>query len=143
MKILPFSYYPGNEYAAAVLEWFRESSGCQPIFGRYSGYSIYNELDQLKGVILYTNMSKTNIDMHWWMPNCMTKSIISHMFSYPFVELELIRITGTINSSNEKIIKIVERLGFEKEAVVKDYYNLHEDMLIYKITKEKAQKWMI
>lgn len=142
MKIVSFSHYPGNEYSKAVLDWFKTNSGTNPSLNYYSGYSLYDQLDQLKGVIIYTNMTKTNIDMHWWMPGCLTKEVIKNMFVYPFVELEMKRITGIIRSTNEKVIKIVEKLGFEKEAVVKDYYNLSEDMLIYKITFEKARRWM-
>jgi hypothetical protein len=140
MGVAPFDCT--EEYGKSSVEWYRRKSGYQNIFGHYAGFSIYKQAVR-EGVVLYTNFTPTNVDMHWWLPGCLNRWILSKMFEYPFVELKnIVRLTGYISSTNEKVIKIVEKLGFELEATVKDYYNLSEDMLIYKITHEKAQKWI-
>ena len=141
MRVIPFSCE--EEYGKNSLSWYRRNAECQVILGYYTGLSIYKQVLR-EGVVLYTNFSKTNVDMHWHIPRCLNRWLLGVIFKYPFTSLGAKRITGFVNSNNVTVNKILPKLGFELEATVKDYYNLSEDMLIYKITKdnETLKKWI-
>lgn len=131
-----------DEIGQLIYSWFKFFSQSEGTINYYTAIGIYREHKAI-GAIIYTNFSHTNVDIHWYMPRCLNRYLLDMMFRYPFIDLGLIRVTGFVNSTNIKAIKVGERLGFEKEAIVKDYYSLSEDMLIYKLTKEKARKWIM
>lgn len=141
MRIASFNCM--EEYGKSSLAWYRYNANCQNIFGYYTGFSIYKNAIR-EGVVLYTNFSKTNVDMHWHLPKCLNRWLLGVIFKYPFDDLGLHRITGFVNSNNITLNKILPKLGFELEATVKDYYNLSEHMLIYMVAKDnqKLQKWI-
>lgn len=66
------------------------------------------------------------------------KELLLEMFKYPLIDLGCWKIIALVAESNYKSQRLVERLGFSKEAVVADYYS-DGDLFIYSITRDKCR----
>lgn len=62
------------------------------------------------------------------------------VFDYPFNQLHVHKVAGTINSNNKELLDFNLRLGFKEEARIKDAYP-DGDMLV--LTMERAAcRWL-
>lgn len=72
--------------------------------------------------VLFNGYTKTNICMHvvsegkHWM----TKTYLFACFDYPFNQIGVKRITGVVESTNERALRLNEHLGFRREAILRD-----------------------
>lgn len=98
----------------------------------------------IKAVAIFYNYNKSNIDLHWSGVGYLTKGYCKTIANYVFNFLKCNRLTVTAHRRQNKLINILPRLGFEQEAILKNYYGLSEDEdgLVYVLTKEKARKWL-
>jgi RimJ/RimL family protein N-acetyltransferase len=46
----------------------------------------------------------------------MNKSLLVSAFSYPFIQLGMLRVTGLVPADNEEALKFDEHLGFVREG---------------------------
>lgn len=72
---------------------------------------------------------------------CVTRQAIKRMMHYPFIELNLNRITANIDSSNEKSIKLCKKLGFALEGVIREGSLDYRDLLVFGMLKREC-KWL-
>jgi len=66
------------------------------------------------------------------------KEFLRAIFHYPFVQLGCEKIVALIAENNWKSQNLVEKMGFEREAVVTDYYP-EGDLFIYSMTKSQCR----
>lgn len=59
------------------------------------------------------------------------------IFDYPFNQLKVGKIAGTIPSSNVKLLEFNQRLGFKEECRIKDAY-VDGDLIVMTMTREEC-----
>lgn len=99
--------------------------------------------DGLEAVIVYNAKDESNIGMSIasTTPKWCKKSVLKIAFGFPFMQLGLNRVTGIQNEFNHKARSLVERLGFELEGEMKQYYQNGESAMIYGMTKDNC-RWL-
>lgn len=80
-------------------------------------------------------MHQAGFDRRWLVGN-----MLWLVFDYPFNQLHVRKVAGTINSRNEELLDFNRRLGFKEEARIKDAYP-DGDMLV--LTMDRADcRWL-
>ena len=99
--------------------------------------------DGLLAVVIYNAVDEKNcgISIASSSPKWASKSVLKAAFGFPFIQLGLNRVTGTIKASNKKAIRNAERLGFTLEGELKQYYENGESAMIYGLTKDNC-RWL-
>lgn len=70
----------------------------------------------------------------------MTREFLWYCFYYPFVQLNVKKILGLVESTNTAAIRLDEHLGFTLEATLKDAAP-NGDLLIYSMVKDQC-RWL-
>jgi hypothetical protein len=80
-------------------------------------------------------MHQAGFDARW-----LTGNMVWLVFDYPFNQLHVNKVAGTINSKNEELLDFNRRLGFKEEARIKDAYP-DGDMIV--LTMDRAAcRWL-
>lgn len=93
--------------------------------------------------VWYENFNGANMMMHVASDGSkewMTREYLWYAFFYPFVECGCRRVTALIAASNVDSISFVDRVGFDKEATLKDAA-VDGDMLVYRMFRQDC-KWL-
>jgi len=94
---------------------------------------------------VFDNYTGLNINIHIWAVGALTRNNINEAYSYAFKQLNCKRITAVVAESNKTLMGLLGRLGFVYECTMSDYTGTieqPESVLIYKLTPDKARKWM-
>lgn len=100
-----------------LLPWAQERIG---VAFRRDAYTLGLEKDgQLVAVVVWDNFSEGDCNMHIASDGTrawMNKSLLVSAFAYPFLQLQLNRVTGLVPASNETALAFDEHLGFVREG---------------------------
>ncbi len=98
--------------------------------------------DGVMAVVVYNAFDEQNcgISIATNSPKWCSRRVLQMIFSYPFSVLKLRRVTATIRQSNEKSRSLVERLGFDLEGELGEYYENGESAMIYGL-KKRESRW--
>ena len=83
------------------------------------------EIDgKLAAAVMFNAWNQSNVCIHNRIehPAAITRHLLHTVFAYAFRHLGARRITGAVLGNNHKAIALNLRLGFELEAVFKDYF---------------------
>jgi RimJ/RimL family protein N-acetyltransferase len=93
---------------------------------------------------VYEGFNGNNVWMHLaaepgarWM----TRGFLRYCFHYPFNEVGVSRVSGYVDASNDKAIKLNEHLGFKREALLKGAAPDGDDVIIYVMNKTDC-RWI-
>lgn len=128
-----------TDIGRSLAEWFGRKTGKPPV-PPYSAMGWTDREGYLTGVALFHDYNGANIEFHF--VGKMGRHSLREAMRYPFVQLGALRLTAKPYRSNTDLIRIVEKLGFEKEGEMKNYYGLDEDAIVYRLDKAAAQKWI-
>ncbi len=73
----------------------------------------------IRAVAVYEGFTEFDCDMHVAVDDSgkyLTRKILAAVFAYPFLQLNLRRISGRVAASNHRALKFDEQLGFEREG---------------------------
>jgi RimJ/RimL family protein N-acetyltransferase len=73
--------------------------------------------------------------------NWATRGILKKIFSYPFEQLGVGRVTAVCRVSNTKIIRFCLKLGFKQEGVLRRFRG-DEDAIVLGMLREEAERWL-
>jgi hypothetical protein len=123
--------------------YFVRNTG-KPLTGPFTAVGwIKNE--QLVGQAIFNDFTFANIEIHLHAPNCMNRKTIRDIYDYVFNILKCERLTAKPYCTNEKLLQLLERLGFIYEGSLEKYYKDNDvitDALIYKLTKNNIPNWV-
>ena len=134
MKIEFNNAVHGFKIAAAIPRPFNAAS--DQVISR-----VTSEGNVLGGVI-YDGYTGGCIFMHQagFSKNWLTGNMIWLVFDYPFNQLLVNKVAGTINSNNKELLDFNRRLGFKEEARIKNAYH-DGDMVV--LTMGRAEcRWL-
>ena len=111
-------------------------------WGRFSALILEKDGD-IQAAVLYKNYIPANsIESHIaavaggrWL----TRSFLRAMFSYPFEQLGLRRVTLLIAADNLQSRRFAEHLGFVLEGVARQGWNAQTDLRIYGMLKAECR----
>lgn len=92
---------------------------------------VYHDLDE--GINIQMSIAAES-------PNWCNRKSLRWFFHYPFEQLKLKRVTALTSSSNLNTQKMLERLGYQLEGVIRQGYNT-DDCLVYGLLRSEC-KWL-
>jgi RimJ/RimL family protein N-acetyltransferase len=122
------------EESEAVAKWVMDRLG-QKLAGPYWAIGVTDGREICGGVVL-NDWNGANIGITIYGPGCMRKTIIRGVFSYVFKGLEARRITARTLATNDRMAKILPRLGFVYECRQIDYFEAG-DALQYRMLRDE------
>lgn len=99
---------------------------------KYIGFVKNNELT---ACVAYENFTGNSITCHIVINGYVNYEFFKFIFYYPFNQLKVKKIIAPISSKNEKSLKFCKKLGFKKEAEIK---NVYFDADLFLLTIEKT-----
>lgn len=105
-------------------------------------YTIKVKDDKILAAVIFENYNGHNVDVHIYAKGHMDRKCIRTVFSYAFNTLKCVRLTSLLPIDNSVMRSIIERLGFEKEGTLKNYYGLDKHCDVYRMDSVKARKWI-
>ena len=92
--------------------------------------------------VIYDDYNTSNVWMHvaaipgkQWL----NREFLYACFAYPFLQLNVKRVSGWVESSNADARRFDEHLGFRKEAVLEGAARDGGDVIIYRMFKEECR----
>ena len=138
--------YGNNDDSIGLLiaGYFNRSTG-YPITGPFTAMGWVKE-NNIIGQAIFTDYTGANIEIHLNFPNGLTRSNIKNVYNYVFKILDCERLTAKPYCTNQKLLQLLKRLGFEYEYTQEKYYkegNKIIDAVVYKLTKNNIPKWLV
>lgn len=89
---------------------------------------------------IYDCYNGVGITAHLWIAEgkAPSREWFAAIFDYPFNRLQVKKISGQVASTNHAAARLDERMGFVKEASIKDYFP-GGDLDIYTMTREQCR----
>lgn len=69
----------------------------------------------------------------------LNRRFLHDAFAYPFGQLKVVRVTGTVSDSNDQAKKFDEHLGFVREGVIRRGSPDGSDLIIYGMLREECR----
>jgi len=123
--------------------YFERATG-YPVTGPFSALAWVKD-GKIVGQCIFNDFTGANVEIHLQAPNCMNKKTIRDVYNYVFNICKCERLTAKPYCNNEKLLSLLERLGFVYECVLEKYYKEGDkaiDAICYKLTKDTLPKWM-
>jgi len=95
--------------------------------------------EKLIAAVAYDEFSGTNIFAHQRIEGRVTREFWWAVFSYPFEDLGCNRITGYVQETNEKAVKLNKKMGFVEEARLKGAAHDGTDMVAMVMWKKDCR----
>lgn len=124
--------YP--QWAARELEVERE------YFGNCTTIAVWGN-SRIHAVVVYSSFNGVNCEAtvastsKWWV----RKEVINVLMKYPFDQLGCQRITLLIRETNAPVIRLAEKLGFQREGCVREFYPDRSNCLVYGLLKSERK----
>lgn len=122
--------------AERIGPWVAEKADCDYDLGDTAiGWERNGEL--VAGV-MYSDYNKVNIQLHGRIDAYAPMKWFWTMFDYPFQQLDVKRLSAIVYSTNLKSQKLVEHLGFQREATLRNYFP-DADAIVYVMLKDDCR----
>jgi hypothetical protein len=97
---------------------------------------------KLLGGVTYDGFTGGSIFMHQagFTPKWLSRAMLWVVFDYPFNQLNVKKVCGTIPSYRKTLLEFNERLGFKEECRIKDAYP-DGDMIVLSMPREEC-RWL-
>ena len=105
------------------------------------GLGLIKDEEMIAGV-LFDDYNGSNMWMHVAaMPGrrWMTRDFLYATFAYPFLQLNLKRLSGWVEADNLDARRFDEHIGFKQEAVLKQAGRNGVDVIVYSMFKEDCR----
>lgn len=86
--------------------------------------------EKVKGVVVFNDYTGANIEMTGVGTGCWSPSIIRDLARYCFKQLGCRRVTARTAVSNAKAIRALERIGFQREGLARQWFD-GEDAIVF------------
>lgn len=124
---------------AEVIEWVGKRLDCN-FESTDKAIGIARNGKIVAGVVYHNYRPGFNIEMSIASitPRWATKEVLRALFSYPFIQLGLPRVTGIAARDNASVRRFDERLGFVKEGIMRNAHS-DGDAVIYGMLKNECK----
>ena len=128
---------------ATMLEWASQRLKVKFEAGNSAWLTNLSKDGEIQAVVVYTRFSPFNCEMSvasngnrkWFSRECARA-----WFGYPFNQMKVRRVSAVTETSNLSSIRMLEKLGFVKEATLSNWFG-DTDGVLYRML-EKDCKWI-
>jgi hypothetical protein len=127
-----------------IAGYFNQAHGCVAVAEPYSAIAWLKD-GKVIGQAMFTGYTGSNIDIHLNAPRCVCRKTIKDVYSYVFKQLKCNRLTAKIEPTNDKLSRLLPRMGFEYKFTDEGYYGEPDkpiDALVFVLSKQNALKWI-
>lgn len=126
-----------------IAEWIGGKIG-KPITGPFTALGWVSDEGRLTGGAVFNGWNGSNINVTIYGPGAFTRDALRMGFRYAFWQLHAHRLTAITERQNHRMLKILPRLGFRHEAVLKHWFGPYRknDGVMFRIDAPTAMKWM-
>jgi len=117
--------------------WLAEQVGQQSSWGDF--YAMGAEVDgELVAGFVFNNFTDSSATCHIAVskPSKLFLELLDHGFNYAFNVCGLLRLTGLVEASNTKALKLDEHIGFERESVMRKAGTGGQDIIVLALWPE-------
>lgn len=113
----------------------------------YNDYMAVSNLITVDGevaaVIAYSNFTGRNVEMHVGSltSDWASRRLLTEIFHYPFVQMNVQRVTAIVDSTNHNTIDFIKRIGFTEEGLVRELYPDKRDGIVFGMLRREC-KWL-
>lgn len=113
-------------------------------FGVCVAVGIVDDSQPIAGIVYHDYRPEISVQMSMasTRPQWCNRRTLRALLSYPFLQLQVARVTVYTGKHNKKLRSLVERLGFELEGRVRRGFDGQKDLLIYGLLREEAERWI-
>lgn len=90
---------------------------------------------------IYEDMTASNIHVHVAGAAALARGALRVLWRYVFRQLGCRRLTAVIRADHPRMTKILPRLGFRLEGVLRQYFDAC-DAMVFGLLKDEAPVWM-
>lgn len=101
-----------------------------------------------KGIVgqcIFNDYTGADVEIHLYLPGYINRKTITDVYNYVFNILGCVRLTAKPSTRHNKLLEVLERMGFVYEFTQKDHYKVGDELLdavVYKLTKDTIPKWI-
>ena len=107
--------------------------------------AVLGDDDEVLAVAAYYNWSQhyRSIDVSFAAdtPKWGTRHIMRSLITYPFEQLDCVRVTALVMATNHRARRLCEAVGFIEEGVARQGFH-PDDAVIYGLLKSEASRWL-
>jgi L-amino acid N-acyltransferase YncA len=121
--------------------WVAEQVEQTASWGDFYAMGVERDGELVCGVV-FNNFNDSNATCHIAVTQ-MTKAfseLLNHAAAYAFVQCKLRRLTGLVESGNEKALRLDKHIGFVEEAVMKQAGAKGQDVIVLVLWPENFRK---
>lgn len=94
--------------------------------------------DAIKGVVVFNDYTGANIEMTGVGRGCWSPSVIRDLARYVFRQLGCRRVTARTAESNATAIRALERIGFQREGIARQWFD-GENAIVYGLLADEQR----
>jgi RimJ/RimL family protein N-acetyltransferase len=122
-------------------KWVASLVGQMTSWGDYYAMGADLKGELAAGVVL-NNFTPCSATVHLAVskPTKLLSELLDHAFLYAFTTCKLRRLTGLVEAQNGKSLKIIKRLGFVEESVMREAGTDGQDIIVLVLWPENYRK---
>lgn len=117
-----------------VGRWISERMGVD-VIPPFTSFGVISANGQLTGAMIFNGLNEGNVEVSLFAPRAITRGVLRVAASYIFGTLGCNRVTARTRASNLRACRFIEKVGFQREGVLRAYYQDGEDAILYGLTK--------
>lgn len=117
-----------------VGRWISERMGVD-VIPPFTSFGVIGANGHLTGAMIFNGLNEGNVEVSLFAPRAITRGVLRVAASYIFGTLGCNRVTARTRASNLRACRFIEKVGFQREGVLRAYYQDGEDAILYGLTK--------
>jgi RimJ/RimL family protein N-acetyltransferase len=105
----------------------------------YTALGIVSAHGQLTGGMVFNNQSEADIELSIVAPKRLTRGICRVIAQYAFETAGCMRMTARTRESNLQVRRVIEKVGFRQEGVLRGYYRDGEDAILFGLLRSECR----
>jgi hypothetical protein len=105
---------------------------CPPFVG-----VVVRDGDREVGAVVFNDYTGANVEMTGVGRGCWTPTVIRELARYCFATLGVRRVTARTAVSNAKAIRSLERMGFRREGIAREWFDGEDAILFGLLAREQ------
>ncbi len=123
-------YHP-NE----VIEWAEEQLGIK-FYAPWTAFAHVVD-DEIRGAVVFTDYTGENIEIS--IVGGWSRQMFKDIAHYTLEYLGCQRVTARTRASKPKVVRVMERSGFQREGLARRYYPGGDDALLFGMLPEECR----
>jgi RimJ/RimL family protein N-acetyltransferase len=122
-----------------VGSWLAERMGIS-LNPPYTSFGLVGPDGLLTGAMIFNGFNEGNAEVSIYAPKAVTRGSLRAAASYLFETAGCNRVTARTRASNLRVRRFIEKVGFQREGVLRAYYSDGEDAILYGLLKHE-NRW--